>query len=206
MWISDFKELKDKLEKSFDIYDSMIIQEQISGDEIRVLVVKWDILVAINRIPAFVIWNWKNTIEELISIENSSNKLRWKWYEKPLSNIEIDDELMSFIEKKWLNLWTIPKNKEKVSLRWNSNLWTGWIPINVTDKISDDIKKISIKTAEVLWLEICWVDILTSDITKSLSETWWIVLEANATPWIWWHKELLWVNPAKIILEKVFDL
>ena len=83
-------------------------------------------------------------------------------------------------------------------------MWTWWIPINVTDLISKDIRDISIKTAKYLWLEICGVDILTSDITKSLKETWWIVLEANATPWIWWHKELLWVNSAKVILDKIF--
>ncbi len=205
MWIASFEELKLKLKKSFDIYDSMIIQEQISWDEIRVLVVKWEILVAINRIPAFIIWDWKSTIEELIENENSSNDLRWEWYKKPLSNIEIDDELISFIEKKWLKLTVIPANKENVSLRWNSNLWTGWIPMNVTDKISEDIRQISINTAKYLGLEICWVDILTSDITKSLSEAWWIVLEANATPWIWWHKELLWVNSARKILDLIFN-
>jgi len=127
-----------------------------------------------------------------------------KWYEKPLSNIIINDELVLYIKKSWYELDYIPKNLEQIQLRWNSNLWTWWIPINVTEKISENIKNISIKTAKYLWLEICWVDILTSDITKSLSETWWVILEANATPWIWWHKELLWFNSAKIILEKVF--
>lgn len=205
MWIESYVELLIKLRSSFDVYDDMIIQEQISWDEIRILVVKWKIIVAINRIPAFIIWDWINTIEKLIEIENSTNELRWEWYKKPLSNIVIDEELISFIEKQDLNLNYIPQKWKNIQLRWNSNIWTGWIPVNVTDQISEDIKRVSIESAKVLWLDICWVDILTLDVTKSLSETWWIILEANATPGIWWHKELLWVNSAEEILKLIFN-
>ena len=40
MNIQSFSELNEKLEESFHLYDDMIIQEQVHGDEVRVLVVK----------------------------------------------------------------------------------------------------------------------------------------------------------------------
>ena len=202
MWISDFHELKNNLEKSFDIYDDMIIQEQVDWDEVRVLVVKWEIVAAINRVPAFVVWNWKNNIKELIEIENNTNPLRWEWYDNSLAYIKIDNELLNYIKKNNFDLDFIPKDLCKIQLRWNSNLWTGWIPVDITDLISDNIKQVAINATKALWMEICWVDILTSDFTKSLNETWWIILECNATPWF----SPIWQEKTKLALEIIFDL
>ena len=197
------EELKEKLNISFKKYDMMIIQEEIQGDEIRVLVFKGEVIVAINRIPAFIIWDGKKTIEELIEKENK-NPLRWEGYNKPLAYIKIDDELVSFIGKNNFTLLSIPKKWEKVQLRGNSNVWTGGIIIDVKNKLSNSIKETCIQAAQLFWLEICWVDILTSDITQSLEEKKGVILELNATPWIWWDKQFTWINTAGIIIEKLF--
>jgi len=55
MHIMNIEELRKKLSLSFQKYDTMIIQEEIQGDEIRVLVFKGEVIVAINRIPAFIV-------------------------------------------------------------------------------------------------------------------------------------------------------
>lgn len=204
MNVLSIKELQSKLLTSFEDYNNMIVQEQIEWDEIRVLVVKWKVLAAIKRKPAFIIWDGKNTIQKLIEIENETNELRWNWYEKPLSLIKIDDELISYISKNNYNLYDILEKNKEIQLRWNSNTWTWWTIINMTDKICDDIKKTCIEVAEKLWLGISWVDILTKDLTKWLSETWGIILEINATPWIWWDKELADINTGKLILKELF--
>ncbi len=202
MWISSFKELKNALDKSFEIYNDMIIQEQVSGDEIRVLVIKWKIIAAIHRVPAFVVWDWINNISKLIDIENNTNPLRWEWYDNSLAYIKIDTELLWYISKNNLDLGYIAKNWEKIQLRWNSNLWTGWIPIDVTDLISDNIKSVAINATKALWMEICWVDVLTSDFKKDLSDTGWIILECNATPWF----SPIGKEKTKIALEVIFEL
>jgi len=202
MWISDFEELKNNLKKSFEIYNNMIIQEQIYWDEIRVLVIKSKVVAAIHRIPAFIIWDWNNNISKLIDIENNSNPLRWEWYDNSLAYIKIDNELISYIEKNNFDLNFIPKKWIKIQLRWNSNLWTWGVPVDVTDLISDNIKQIAIKSTKALWMEICWVDVLTSDFTKNLKDTWWVILECNATPWF----SPIWKEKTKIALEIIFDL
>ncbi len=204
MNIINIQELKIKLDKSFKKYDKMIIQRQIKWDEYRFLVVKWEVILVINRVPASVKWNWKDDIETLIEDENESNILRWEWYKSPLAYINIDKELIDYIWKKWLNISYTPKQWEKIQLRWNSNIWTWWFPIDVTSITSESIKDIACLSAKIFWLEIAGVDIITTDITKSLEETGWIILELNATPWLWGDRELTSVNTWKVILEKLF--
>jgi len=204
MNILNYKELKDKLKESFKTYDKMIIQKQINWEEYRLLVIKWEVIMVMNRIPAFIIWNGINTIQELIDIENKQNPLRWEWYNDPLAYIQIDDELINFISKSTLTLNYIPQKKERIQLRWNSNIWTWWTPIDVTNNMCKEIKNTAIKSIKHLWLEFAGVDIMTDDITKPLSKTWWIILEVNSTPWIWWDRELTKVNTWKVILEKLF--
>lgn len=204
MHIKDKKELKEKLDLSFKIYDRMIIQKEIKWSEYRLLVLMWKVILSINRIPASVIWDWKNNIWELIKQENKNNKLRWNWYEKALTYIKIDKELIGYIWKKWFNLESIPLAWKKILLRWTSNIWTWWTIVDVNDIISKDIKNIACKSAKILWLWIAWIDLITTDITKPLEETWGIILEVNENPWLWWDRELTSINTGKVILEKLF--
>lgn len=205
MNIATFDELKVKLIGSFKEYDDMIIQEEIKWDEIRILVVKWKIVFAINRVPATIFGDGHNSIEELIVIENNTNKHRWEWYKKHLTIIEIDDEIISYISKQNFTLDSIPTKWEKIQLRWNTNRWTGGTAIDVTDKISDNIKEVCIELCKVFGMSICWVDIITSDYTKTLEESWWIILELNDTPGIWWTDWIESINAWKDILDIIFS-
>lgn len=205
MNILTFSELEEKLKKSFLLYENMIVQEQITGDEIRVVVVRWEVIIAINRIPAQVVWDWASSIEKLIEIENE-NPLRGKWYDEPLAYIEVDDEMKSFLEKTWKKLDYIPIKEENIQLRWNSNLWTWGTLRDVTHILTKKTKDICCSAAQSLGLEISGVDIIMTDFSKDIDTIGWIILEVWATPGIWWHKQLTEINTAKIILEKVFEL
>lgn len=205
MCISNIEELQRKLSQSFQIYQDMIIQEQIKGDEVRVIVVKWEVILAYKRIPASLIWDSIHTIQELASIENTTNPLRGTGYESPLVYIQIDDELISYIWKQGMTIDYIPDNKQEVQLRWNSNTGTWWTMQNVTDTLHISTKEICIEAASLLGLEISGVDIIAEDISQPLKKQWWIILEVNATPWIGGEKDLTWVNTAYEILKRVFN-
>jgi len=204
MNILNIEELKEKLLLSFKTYDRMIIQKQVEWDEYRLLVLVWKVILSINRIPASIIWDWEWNIWNLIKYENQNNILRWNWYSKALTYIKIDNELISYIWKQWIDLESVPISWKKIQLRWTSNIWTCGTMIDVSDIISDDIKKLACELVKTLWLGIAWVDLITNDITKPLKETWWIILEINDTPWLWWDRELTGVNTGRVILKKLF--
>lgn len=203
MNIRNYEELKIKLESSFAKYKNMIIQEQIEWKEFRVLVVKWEVILVLNRIPPYVIWDWINNIDFHINKLNDDPK-RWNWYKNVYSNIVIDEELLWFILKQWLSLDSILKTWHKIDLRWNTNLWTWWTWKCYTDIICEETKKDCINICEKLWFEICWIDIITKDISKPLRENWWIILELNDNPWLGGDLELTWINTWEIILKKLF--
>lgn len=204
MNILDIKELEQKLTDSFKRYKRMIVQSQVVWDEYRLLVFNGRVILSIMRIPASVLWNGKMTLGELIEHENNTNILRWKWYSNALTHIRIDDELIGYIAKQKLDLNSIPNKWDTIQLIGTSNIWTGWTMIDVSDIVSDDIKALACKSAEILWLGIAGVDIITSDITKSLEQTWGIILEVNDTPWLWGDRELTGVNTARVILQGIF--
>lgn len=204
MNILNIEELKEKLILSFKTYNRMIIQKQVEWGEYRLLVLYWKVILSINRIPASIIWDWEKNIWELIKHENKNNILRWAWYSKALTHITVDNELIWYIWKQWIDLETVPISWKTVQLRWTSNIWTWWTMVDVSHLISDDIKELACRSAKILWLGIAWVDIITNDISKPLKETWWILLEINDTPWLWWDRELTGVNTGKVILEKLF--
>ncbi len=204
MNIFSYDELKEKLVFSFQTYDTLIVQEQISGDEVRVLVVKWEVILALNRVPAHIVGNGYDSIKDLVERENKNNPLRWVWYEAPLSYIKMDHETFSFMEKQWVSEHTIPDKGQVIQLRGNSNIWTWWTIKEVTNELCDTTKDMCIQISKIFGLEIAWIDILTTDVTVPLEQMWWVVLEVNATPGIGWYRELTSVNPWRELLKKIF--
>ncbi len=197
----------DSVKKTIDKHwynKSFIIQKYITGDEHRVFVL-WDkVVFCVNRINAYVVGNGTNSVKELIEEENK-NPLRWKAYEKPMTFIEIDDDLAKFIKTNYnIDINYVPKENEKIILRWVSNIWKGWYTKDCSNIICDEIKQDCINIAKKMWLEITGIDVLTSDISKPLNETWWVILEVNATPSLWGFGEVTWKNIAKEILDYIF--
>ncbi len=99
MHIMSFDELVTKLKQSFEQYSTMLIQEEIQGDEIRVLCLFGKVFLAYMRIPPFVIGNGKNSIQELVEEENQSNPNRGNGYEKDMAYIPLDEECKDYIAK-----------------------------------------------------------------------------------------------------------
>ncbi len=117
--------------------------------------------------PPFVIGDGERNIKELID-ELNNDELRGEDHEKPLTKINIDDELERNLSKHNYNLNSILKNGEKLFLRKNSNLSTGGIAIDYTDVISEENKEICVRAAKAIGLDICGIDVCTTDISESL--------------------------------------
>lgn len=183
-----------------------LVEKYIEGKHYRILVVKDKVVAAAERIPAHVVGNGKNTIGELIAIENQ-NPLRGEGHEKPLTKIKIDDVMMLLLKKNHLRLEDIPEEGQIVYLRENDNLSTGGIAVDVTDVVHEDIQRMCIRAAHVIGLDVAGVDVTTRDITKPLKETGGAIIEINAAPGIRMHHYPSSGTPrnvAKEIVESLF--
>ncbi len=204
--IKNNNEIKKAIKNALKFHSQVIIQEFFPWKDHRLLVVGHKLIAAIERIPAFIVGNWKNTIKALIEKENK-NPLRWDGHTSRLTKIIIDTELKQIIKDQWLNLQSIiPKNK-RIFLRKNANLSTWGISVDVTDKVHPEIKKMAEKASKVLDLQVCGIDYLSLDISKPLSQQKWWIIEVNHTPWLRWHHFPAIGKPrnvAKAILQLAF--
>jgi len=206
MGILDAQELQQKLSQSLEKYPRMIVQEQIQWDECRVIVMFWEVVLAIKRIPPKLLWDGISSIGMLIDMENTSNPLRWKGYDSALSDIPIDSELIEYISKQWKTLDTILLPKEELQVRWNSNIGTGWVPIEITSTLHADIIGLCMQISKKFHMDLLCLDIISMDFSRPLAETGWVVLEIWWNPWFWSHRELTSVNTARLLLQKLFSL
>ena len=183
--ISNEKELLKYYQKLTDEFKDIIVERYHEGDDYRVCVVGYKVVAVSKRIPPFVIGDGERNIKELID-ELNNDELRGEDHEKPLTKINIDDELERNLSNHNYTLNSILKNGEKLFLRKNSNLSTGGIAIDYTDVISEENKEICVRAAKAIGLDICGVDVCTTDISESLMDNG-AILEVNAAPGLRMH-------------------
>jgi glutamate--cysteine ligase len=158
--------------------ENVLIEEYIKGKNYRLLVVGNKVSAVMERIPAHVIGDGFKNIRQLIKRFNS-NPLVGEKYEKPMCKIILNGEIKRNLKKQNLKLTYIPKEKEKIILRQNSNISTGGIGKDATDKIPEEMKRVAIKSTKAIGIVICGVDIIHQEKTGKF-----YVLELNDCPGI----------------------
>ncbi|WP_257274765.1 hypothetical protein [Endozoicomonas sp. SESOKO4] len=172
---------EDELKKNFNLLvnhlncEDICLEKHILGDDYRVYVVGNKVVSALRRIPANILGNGKNSINELIIQKNSQRK------KNPFlknSLVNIDSEIQDKLNSSGYSLETILDNGKCFYLRNKSNASAGGDTIDVTDSISEKHKAIAIRAiSSIPGLQHGGVDILTEDIKSDTSNT--TVLEIN---------------------------
>lgn len=158
----------------------VILEEYIPGIEYRVFVVNGEIIGAVNRIPANVIGNGKNTIKELIKIKNEQRKNNPNIANKPIS---IDKEILNSIRSQGYELDTVLEKDKKIFLRNKSNVSMGGDPVDVTDQLTDKLKAIAVNAVNAIpGLGVCGLDMIVDQ--KNNTGT---VIEINTKPMLGLH-------------------
>lgn len=161
-------------------YSEIIVEKHVFGEEYRVYVVKDKVIGAIKRIPAYVIGDGVSSIKDLIEIKNKERKQIPSLRSRP---IKIDTEVKEYVSQAGYTLDSILDKNEYLVLRKNSNVSSGGEPIDVTDELSENIKRIAVNACRAIpGLPISGVDIVVDKINNTCS-----VLELNTGPGISSH-------------------
>lgn len=159
----------------------VIVEKFITGFDFRVLVINNEVVAAAQRVPAHVIGNGKNTIQELIDIINEDPR-RGYGHENVLTEITIDKSTERLIENAGYTLESILEEKETLYLKSTANLSTGGTSVDVTDLMHPENVFIAERISRVIGLDICGIDIMAPNLTQSLKENGGVILEVNAAP------------------------
>lgn len=174
---------KEELEQAFiyvreDLdFEDIIVEQYVVGEEYRLYVIEDRVIAAYNRKPANITGDGNHTIEELIHLKNRERRKNAR-----LNSclIDIDREIIEFIQSAGYTLESVLPKDEEIYLREKSNVSIGGDPIDVTDELSDDIKQIAINALKAVpGLYHGGVDIIINEGNVSRDKA--VVLELNPT-------------------------
>lgn len=184
-------ELKESIKKIWKNRGNtkILIEEYFDAKEYRVFVTREDKSAVLHREPAHIIGDGVHNILELANIETER---RMNPRTNALCPILIDEEVEKYLLKNNFNLNYIPKKKEKVYVRPNSNVAVGGLCIDYTDIVHPSVIEISKKILDIFpGLPYIGVDFMSKDITKNQTPEMYRIIEVNSNPGIHMH-----MNPA----------
>ncbi len=193
-------------EAAKDVSRSVIVEQYITGDDYRLLVINYKLVAAALRTPAHIKGDGKSTIQELIDKVNADPR-RGIGHEKVLTLIKVDDMTRNILKKKRLKLDSILKKGDILHLKDTANLSTGGTSTDVTDIVHPSNIVMAERIARIIGLDICGIDVMTNDISKPLRETKGAILEVNAAPGFRMHlapTEGLPRNVAEPVVDMLF--
>lgn len=180
---------KEEVARAFQFAQSfsrnVLIEEMCTGKDYRILVIDGVLAAAAERLPPFVVGDGTKTILQLIEKLNLDPR-RGEGHMNTLTKIDIDETLLSVINKSNLSLEHILNTGEKIILRENANLSSGGTATDVTDQVHPDIKILCERAARVVGLDICGLDLIHSDISHAPGSSAKII-EVNAGPGLRMH-------------------
>jgi cyanophycin synthetase len=160
---------------------SVLVESFITGLDHRLLVVDGELVAAAKRVPGHVVGDGTSTIGELIERVNADPR-RGVGHEKVLTRLELDHQARRLMTQRGVAETTVLPSGEVFYLRSTGNLSTGGTSVDVTDVIHPDNREMAVRAARAIGLDVCGIDFLTTDITKSYSETNGAICEVNAAP------------------------
>jgi len=174
------EEILKHIQKHHELCEYWIIEEQITGEDLRIQVVGGRIVAACRREPAHVIGNGTSTLSDLISKRQKELKTI-----NPDNHLIIDDESKELIHEQGLELESVPHPNHQVQLKRVANMGQGGHAVDLSDNLHHRYEEWIEKIAEKLNIEIFALDAITTDPSEDpLEHT--SVLELNARP-VWLH-------------------
>lgn len=157
-----------------------LVEKHINGDDFRAYVLGDRVLAVTKRIPANVVGNGFDTIQQLIAAKNEQRKKNPS-LRKGL--IKIDKELLDYIQGAGYNLDSVLEEGKQLFLRGKSNVLAGGDMVDVTDEAPDSLKETAVRAVKPFpGLIQAGVDIIADFERKQI-----VVNEINSIPAIGLH-------------------
>lgn len=185
---------------------SIIVERFYRGSDHRILVINGKLVAVAERIPAHVIGDGQNTIEDLIKITNQDPR-RGDGHSNVLTKISLDKTALDVLARQGYKLDSVLEVGNIAYLRATANLSTGGVAVDRTDDIHPENIWLMERVAKVIGLDIAGIDVVSPDITKPLREVDGVIVEVNAAPGFRMHvapSQGLPRNVAAPVLEMLF--
>jgi D-alanine-D-alanine ligase-like ATP-grasp enzyme len=185
----------------------ILVEEQLTGDCYRVLVMDGEVLDIVMRQPPTVLGDGVSTISRLIRLENRLRRREGATRAQCL--IGYDPDLRNTLTRQGLSLRSRPARGDVVILKQviNDNCIRDNLPAN--NRLCSAILEAACKAAQLVGVRLAGIDIICGDPTVPLDVSGGAIIEINAAPGLYYHynRDTLEDTPiADRVLNRAFNL
>jgi GNAT-family acetyltransferase (TIGR03103 family) len=169
--VSSAEELDRALAQARKYHDRVILESFHEGEDLRVVVIGYEVVAAAVRRPPEVIGDGEKTITELI--EKLSRRRHAS--SQGESCIPIDNDTRACLQEQGLTLDSVPETGQAVRVRKTANFHTGGTIHDVTGKLQPELVEAAQKAARHLDIPVVGLDFIVS----GLDSRDYVIIEAN---------------------------
>jgi cyanophycin synthetase len=184
----------------------VIIEQSLTGQDFRALVINNRLVAVAERIPAHVVGDGEHTVRELIEITNRDPR-RGYGHENVLTLIDLDAQTESLLVARGLTPDSIPAVDDVLYLKTTANISTGGTAIDRTDDVHPFNVSLFERIARIIGLDVAGIDVVAPDITTPLTENGGGIIEVNAAPGFRMHlapSDGIGRNVAEHVIDMLF--
>ena len=170
-------QLKTALAHATKLSAVVLVQEQITGDDYRLLFIGGKLAAAAIREPASIIGDGQHTLAELMTTENY-NTLRGEGYDKTMTNIDVEAANTYLGD----DLHTVPAAGQRIQVVGTANIGKGGVAIDVTDAVDPKLAAAAQKIVDHFRLGLAGVDYLVTPEGQAY------LIEVNTVPSLGLHE------------------
>ena len=152
----------------------VLIEEFVTGEDLRVIVIDYEVVAAAVRRPAEVIGDGRHSIRRLIEKQSRRRQAATDGE----SRIAIDDHTVATVADAGYDLDDILEKDRPLQVRRTANLHTGGTIHDVTERLHPAIADACIRAAQVLTIPVVGLDLLVPDVAGEE----YVFIEANERP------------------------
>jgi cyanophycin synthetase len=163
----------------------LLLEEQVPGDNYRLLYLDGRLIDAIVRHPPRVMGDGRSSIGELVQAANADRVKRGAVAAHVLLTVDMDMQRTLAGQK--LTLSSVPAPGTVVTLKTAINENGGEDNESARDRLCPAVIVDGARAAHLAGVRLAGVDLITRDPTVPLSEAGGVILEVNAPPGYYWH-------------------
>ena len=204
--IMNLEDAKTAFGKAQEYSRWVVVEKMLDGADFRGLVVNNRLIAVAERIPARVIGDGKQTIQQLID-ETNSDPRRGYGHENVLTLIDVNPQTERLIHAKNYTLETVLPKDEILYLKTTANISTGGTAIDRTDEVHPENVFLIERIAKIIGLDVAGIDIIAPNISEPLRENGGGIIEVNAAPGFRMHlapSEGIGRNVAEHVIDMLF--
>jgi cyanophycin synthetase len=165
--------------------DHPLIEEQVAGQNYRLLYLDGQLIDVVKREPPAVIADGTATVRQLVERANQERLNQ----QGTLSHTQLtlDYDMQATLERQGLSFRSMPPRGTRVQIKTVINENCALENVTALDELCPAIIAEGAAAAAISGLRLAGVDIITADPSRSLRESGGVFLEVNSPPGYFWH-------------------